>query len=225
MEEEIVKFYEPVKKEQSEKSLEKKTDTTHQDTYADKKREPYQPKPFVQRDTPRPQSAYQQEKSGYQERDLRIRKITDQTPLPPRKIETKIEEPKREPTKQEVYQDTRKIEEAFHKPPKAHKTENQGERTVKQESPLKNISVPTFDNKNAVSLKDALAKAMSEHNREITKVDEGVKEVQEVPAPVYVPPKKSIATYDDDTKKYNEAIELKIRKEIDEEVLRKLLED
>ena len=229
VEEEIIKFYEPVKKENSEKPIEKKTDTMYHSAYADKKREPYQPRPFVQKEAPRTTTEYHQEKSGYQERDLRVRKITDQTPLPPRKVVAKIEEPQKEPTKQEIYSENRKIEEEFHKPPKSPKIEHHAERNIEKntrpESPLKNISVPTFDNKPASSLKDALAKAMNEHNKEITKIDDDSKNVHVDTVPVYVPPKKAIATYDDDTKKYNETIELKIRKEIDEEVLLKLLEE
>ena len=245
VEEEIVAFYAPVKKE--EKPREARLEQAEKPTFVEKKREPYQPHSPISRypipeqnTTQGKEEAPQQEKptkTEREERDLHVRKITDQTPLPPRRIDPKREdEPKKEKIMHERYSETRKIEEAFHKPPQGSqrsKLPYQEERSRKQESPLKNISVPTFDDKPALSLKDALAKALSERVPESKKksdeqivsesIHEGVKS-EEILRESFSP-KKPIQTYDDDTKKYNEAIELKVRKEIDEEILRKLLED
>jgi hypothetical protein len=57
------------------------------------------------------------------ERVLKIRKITDQTPLPPRRVEQKKDEGgQRKITKDTIYSDNRTIEEQFHSAPT--KTEN-----------------------------------------------------------------------------------------------------
>ena len=163
-----------------------------------------------------------------------MRKITDTTPLPPRRFEPKKQEERKDSLKQIVYSDNRKIEEVFHQPPQPlhnARPKYQPEKNKNSEPILRNISVPVFDEKPALSLKDALAKALSEHNKDNVvapsytqgndaidvstlhnkeKKDEGVRPMRR---------------QSDDEKKYNEKIELKVRKEIDEEILRKLLED
>lgn len=131
-----------------------------------------------------------QEGAQRTERQLHIRKITNDTPLPPRRREVR-----KESTKQDVYADNRSIEEEFHKPPQVSKSPMYEERNTKNESPLQNISVPTFDNKPALSLKDALAKAMNEHKGETSKENKQHDEIEQT------------------------------RKEVSEEVLRKLLEE
>ena len=228
VEEEIVAFYEPMKKE--EKPREPRPDQGDKPVFSEKKKEPYQPHSPISR-YPIPEKSVvevkpQEEVIERKERDLQVRKITDQTPLPPRRIEPrKEEEPQKEKVMQKAYSETRKIEEAFHKPPRTQtegKNSYHEEKPRRQESPLKNITVPTFDDKPALSLKDALAKAMSDNTSSNVQKEEAVKEAVNREA---FSSKKPIQTYDEDTKKYNEAIELKVRKEIDEEVLLKLLED
>lgn len=145
-----------------------------------------------------------------EERVLPIRKITDQTPLPPRKYEEKrVDENKN--VKKDSYSENRAIEEEFHRPPSsAKKVPFYEERKPKQENVLEKISVPTFDDKPALSLKDALAKAMKEEETRNKSQVNGVisEEVTEVAESAAV-------------QKHEE----KTQKEISEEVLRKLLED
>ncbi len=228
VEEEIVAFYEPTKKEEIKR--EARPDQGNKPVFSEKRKEPYQPHSPISR-YPIPEKNVtevkpQEEAVERKERDLRVRKITDQTPLPPRRVEPrKEEEPQKEKIMQKAYTETRNIEEAFHKPPLAKpeaKLAYHEEKPRRHESPLKNITVPTFDDKPALSLKDALAKVMNEHASSNTQKQE---EVKEAPPREAVSQQKPIQIYDEDTKKYNEAIELKVRKEIDEEVLRKLLED
>jgi hypothetical protein len=233
VEDEIVAFYAPVQKE--ERREPKKEDLGYQspqsrDTREDRRPSPYQqspktlyqqpaPKPFIQAEQPRKEEA--------RERTLPVRKITDQTPLPPRRVEQKHEEPKKESTREDVYFDNRKIEEEFHKPPQAHTTKKSypenphQEKRNRETSPLKSISTPSFDDKPARSLKDALEQAMNEHKNESTRTS-----VVGQPEDVVTSRAGESSTkkrYDDDESVH--ARELKVRKEIDEEVLRKLLED
>ena len=146
------------------------------------------------------------ERNDRDERNLRVRKITDQTPLPPRRIEPRRDDStKKEATRQDVYFENRSIEEEFHKPPQAtNKKPLYEERRPKQESPLESMSVPTFDDKPAISLKDALAKAMNERKE---------REYRE----------EAIREKEGNTQQKDE--EEKVRKEVAEDVLRKLLED
>jgi hypothetical protein len=137
------------------------------------------------------------------ERKLSIRKITDQTPLPPKRFESKKEKEEeiKEVTKEDVYFENRAIEEGFHAPPQqankqTYKEKGENRRDSK-EGVLKSMTVPTFDSAPAVSLKDALAKAMREH-------EEG----------------KIITSRDKTTDD-----EQPTHKEVPEETLRKLLED
>jgi hypothetical protein len=229
VEEEIVAFYEPIKKE--EKPREPRPDQGDKPVFTEKKKEPYQSHSPISR-YPLPEKSTQQEKSleettERRERNLHVRKITDQTPLPPRRVDPQRgEDQRKDKVMQKAYTETRKIEEAFHKAPLAKgdiKSAYQEEKPRREESPLKNISVPTFDDKPALSLKDALAKAMQEHSSSNTQKQDEFEKV--VPLHETSSLKRGTQTYEEDTKKYNEAIELKVRKEIDEEVLRKLLED
>lgn len=253
VEEEVIAFYTPAKKE--ERPGDKQSDRPEKPQYQEKKKETYQPHSPISRypippqvipeqsvpgeDFP-PRKEGWQEKSKQQEqpepqpeaqpfireeRKLPIRKITDSTPLPPRRVESKREE-RKEVTKQDVYVDTRKIEEVFHQPPQAKRPAYQADRSrFRDQEPLQHISRPTFDDKPALSLKDALAKALSEHKTESVKIHESRSSEDFIPIVKPTEQEKPKPQYSDDEKKYNEKIELKIRKEIDEEVLRKLLED
>lgn len=131
------------------------------------------------------------------ERDLKVRKITDQTPLPPRRAEVKQVDQQ----VKDSYQENRKIEEAFHQPPKRSQNTSFPERNRRKENTeLKTISVPEFDNKPAISLKDALTKAMQEHSQESNKEEK------------------------QDSQKKQDDVD-PTRKEVSEDVLRKLLEE
>lgn len=231
VEDEIVAFYAPVQKEEKrepkkEESPYQKVDSSPKgDARIEKRPAPqYQqaPRSSAQQDFPR--------RDEVRERTLPVRKITDQTPLPPKRIEPKKDEPNKEATKHDVYFDNRKIEEEFHKPPQATKKpyheDRRDDRNERQTSPLKNISVATFDDKPALSLKDALAKAMNEHKTEADKVIKTPHEEIKTPTPEAAKPERPKQQYlDEHEDSYNKKIELKIRKEIDEEVLKKLLED
>jgi hypothetical protein len=244
VENEVIEFYTPVKKEFVEKPKDKPYDApvrTQPQDYQERKREPYQPKTqttnynnktvYQKQEQVQDQKIEQRAEQKQEEvvaregRDLRVRKITDTTPLPPRAIAPRREEePKKEFTKQESYVENRKIEEQFHRPPQAQKKQYQPE-TPRYESPLKNISTPTFDDKPALSLKDALAKAMNEHKSETTQLtDKRVAQAEESQTK-RISEGRMINRRDDEDEGYNKKIELKIRKEIDEEILRKLIED
>lgn len=233
VEDEVVAFYAPVVKEEKrepkkeENSYQKPEVKENKEFKEERRQTPYHPsqRPF------QPQEGQRNEER--RERTLPIRKITDHTPLPPRRVEQRREEGKQEPTKNDVYFDNRKIEEQFHRPPQAvrkpyqdDRIQSGNDRNQREASPLKSISVPTFDdNKPALSLKDALAKAMNEHKSETVRVQEGqdkneIKNVIET-----APYEKPTRRHGEEDDVYNKKIELKIRKEIDEEVLRKLLED
>jgi hypothetical protein len=141
---------------------------------------------------------------GREERQLHVRKITDQTPLPPKKFEPRRDEPAKELTREEVYQKSRNIEEEFHKPPQAKEKASYEERKQKTESPLKPISTPSFDEKPATSLKDALKKALDDHEAEKKRGQDGDTSnntLKKDPQPSVSP------------------------KEVSEDILRKLLED
>lgn len=254
VEEEVVAFYSPVKKEErpnersgeksGEKSSDKQFDRPEKTAYVEKKKEPYQPHspisryPIPSHNNPLPESKPEVKVVGTgeerKERELTVRKITDTTPLPPRRFEPKKEEERKDSLKQIVYSDNRKIEEVFHQPPQPlhnARPKYQPEKNKNSEPILRNISVPVFDEKPALSLKDALAKALSEHNKDnvvapsytqgndaidVSTLHNKEKKDEEV---------RPTRRQSDDEKKYNEKIELKVRKEIDEEILRKLLED
>ncbi len=231
VENEIVEFYTPVKKEQTEKPKEKPYEKAEAPEYTDRKREPYQARQPQQAGAPYketlPKEQYRKSESAEQRdvphRDLRVRKITNTTPLPPRRTDVRREEPKRETTRQDVYLENRKIEEEFHRPPQSSKKPPFEEQIQHETSPLKSISVPTFDDKPALSLKDALAKAMSEHKKE--SAPDVVDEQRNQQKSATVAQEERARRYSKDDEQYNKKIELKIRKEIDEEILRKLVED
>ena len=109
---------------------------------------------------------------------------------------------------------------------KPYQDERAHERSNRDTSPLKSISVPTFDDKPALSLKDALAKAMREHTTETAPLTETFPKKDATPKVEASSQETSTKRQrEDGDESYNKKIELKIRKEIDEEVLRKLLED
>lgn len=228
VEDEIVAFYAPVQKEEKREPKKENFGQQKQDTFVrDTPREDRR-KPEIQA---REKESSENESFKFEEkkqRTLQVRKITDQTPLPPRRIEPKKEEPKKEPTKHDVYFDNRKIEEEFHKPPQTLKRQYQNDRSRERDdrdtSPLKGISTPTFDDKPALSLKDALAKAMNEHKAEASRATERKLSEDDFLKIEPQAQERSPRNQEEDDA-YNKKIELKIRKEIDEEVLRKLLED
>ncbi len=192
-EEEIAEFYKPIHKEVAPKTETKKayTETPPAKSFqTDQKRTTHTSSAGVG-------------VAQKQERTLNIRKITDETPLPPKRFEPKKEEIKNEDAQEEdVYFKNRQIEEAFHKPPQTKNQNQFPERKQKQETPLKKMAVPTFDEKPAMSLKDALAKAMSEQSQQTNTVKEDIL-------------KKTEAVTDRDI----------MQKEVSEEILRKLLEE
>jgi hypothetical protein len=207
VEEEVALFYAPAHKEQVEKTEKPKEGNTPyvqsktpERDFAQPKQQVYQKRevyePRERREEKREPRVERSEGVRRDERQLHIRKITDQTPLPPRRFEPKREEPVilKEVTKESVYSENRAIEEAFHKAPLADNKTVYEEKKTQQESPLKSMSVPTFDDKPAISLKEALAKAMSEHDSEKIKEEKIIEDE-------------------------------KVRKEVSEDVLRKLLED
>lgn len=103
---------------------------------------------------------------GSGEKIIKVRKIRDDTPLPPRPLPKKEEE-----RDLGSYEKSRNIEEAFHRPPKTDSQRQRrggerGQRDPRRENVPKVIDAPMFDEKPANSLKDALAKAMSEHQEE-----------------------------------------------------------
>jgi hypothetical protein len=105
-----------------------------------------------------------------------------------------------------VYHKNRSVEEVFHTPPAKQKEEPFVQKREKQKT-LQTISVPKFDDKPAVSLKDALKKAMEDAQEERDTSSHDAKEddsSQAVSVEDALPPRK---------------------KEVPEDVLRKLLED
>ena len=214
VEDEIAQFYTIPQKEENKKDV-PQTSLGYITPKAAPYKAPYSPAQSQVRTSP---SEFKHQSSSPVSRDLRVRKITNDMPLPPRRAEGRKEEvPKKELTKDEVYAENRSIEEKFHKPPTPPQRLHQEERDTKEEVKLKNISVPNFDNKPALSLKDALIKAMHEHKsvpqEEAKKekfIDNSYRRVVEVPG---------------EDKNFFYERDLKVRKEVDEDVLRNLLED
>jgi hypothetical protein len=139
-------------------------------------------------------------------RCLAIRKITNDTPLPPKVFHQKQREEKVEVPSQTPYEVARKLEEKFHKPPTLKEEER--ENRERKEKVLKHIDAPVFDEKPAKSLKDALFEAMQEHENTFKK-DETAQSSRR----------------DEELEEKKEVKELKVKKEVDEAVLRRLLED
>lgn len=178
-EEEVASFYQSYKVEV--KKQQPPAPTTY--SSAAQYQKPYETqKPQIRQETPH---------VSVQEKHLPVRKITNETPLPPRRFDTRKERPKhpQEERVHDVYSQNRKIEEDFHKPPHVQRNQDFIPSQERVSPPLQKISAPIFDDKPAMSLKDALQKAITEHKIETEKVE--------------VPTKKEVA----------------------EDVLRKLLED
>jgi hypothetical protein len=196
VEDEIKAFYAPVHKEPAPRVPTPEKSVPQQNV-------PYQSQPkaqyrdsFQEKSIQKNGNTFQKSEQGArEERRLPIRKITDQTPLPPRRFESRREEPQKNVEHQDAYSASRNIEEQFHKAPQTAQKPFFEEQQPHHESSLKKIVTPTFDDKPAVSLKDALAKALSERDE--------------------IPPEKS---KDVDTIQSTP-------KEVSEDVLRKLLED
>lgn len=225
VEDEIALFYAPIPKP------EKKKDPVSMDAHVSVVTQPVPKTNSFSNNTPRqqPQSysgtAQQYSPIEKERRDLRVRKITNDTPLPPRRVEVRKEEaPKKEVTKDDVYAGNRSIEEKFHQPPTGEERPRHNTRQQNYETPLKNITVPTFDDKPALSLKDALAKAMTEHEQSHKK-DE-FESAHSLPVPeVKKEPYMGALVKDEPQQSKTIEKELKVRKEVDEDVLRGLLED
>jgi Type IV secretion-system coupling protein DNA-binding domain len=213
VEEEIAAFYKPIYKEpapkpaatfdkpaQQQSSSYQQHNTPYQQNgapYQSAQTRTPQRESFQEREKPRRDDRVQggrEEACAREERRLPIRKITDQTPLPPRRFESRREEPQRKDERRDIYAENRSIEEQFHKPPHVSSKPSFEEKKP-QESPLKTITTHTFDDKPAVSLKDALAKALKEKDNDAHGVQAEV------------------------------AIQDSTQKEVSEDVLRKLLED
>jgi hypothetical protein len=108
VEDEIVAFYAPIQKEEKkEPKKEQYNDNQKQDAPEQRDRQEVRQFPSRKQEST-PEAIRVAPKN---ERTLPVRKITDQTPLPPRRFEPKREEVKKEPTKQDVYFENRKIEE------------------------------------------------------------------------------------------------------------------
>jgi hypothetical protein len=220
VEDEIVAFYAPIIKEPKKQSKDDQSkDVGNTPTQATKNDE--HPKAH---DDSRSQHSQAQVKN---ERTLQVRKITDKTPLPPKRIEQRREEKTRVQTKDDLYSANRSIEEEFHKPPKHHQEEKSPIAHVEtmtqteNQSPLKHISVPTFDDRQPLSLKDALQKAMNDF-----KSESGAKEIRDQASSLHTNQTRRDGRFSDDEDEGRaKSIELKVKKEVDEDVLRKLLED
>ncbi len=138
------------------------------------------------------------------EREMKVREIRNDTPLPQKAIEPKRlgrrETDPVVPRKVPVYPETREERPRHQEEHRTPRAEDRS-REPRDEKPK------TFDEKPALSLKDALAKAMEEHKAEIGEnVTETMKAKEQAD-------KKEAAE--------NE----RIRKEISEEVLRKLIDE
>ncbi len=141
VEEEVSQFYAPIILEKKPKKI---------DTEIKKETQEVELKKEESRPTP-------------SEKIIKVRKIRDDTPLPPRSI------PRRDPERDSSsYEKSRTIEEAFHRPPKSdnQRRAKNTDREPRRDNPPKIIDTPLFDERPANSLKDALAKAMSEHQEE-----------------------------------------------------------
>ncbi len=178
VEEEVAQFYAPV-------VIEKK-----------KKEEPVKEPIREERREEKKTVIHSETAQSPSEKIVRVRKIRDDTPLPPRTMPRRVDQTI-------VSSDGgRAVEEAFHRPPRSgergrQRNPDSRDRRVEQ---VKAIDTPLFDEKPALSLKDALAKAMSEHTEEKSR------EVKEVPV-------------------QESSVEEKRKREVEEEVLRKLLEE
>jgi hypothetical protein len=203
VEEEIKTFYAPVHKEPTPKSqaYEKTSSAPQQSSeYQPAHQKTFKRDSYQEKSTPRREESFQKneqknDQGVREERRLPIRKITDQTPLPPRRFESRRDESQKKEQSQDAYSASRDIEEQFHKAPHTNHKPFFEEQRSQQEPTLKKIETPTFDEKPAVSLKDALAKALSQRD--------------DLPAEK---PEQSDASQS-------------TRKEVSEDVLRKLLED
>jgi hypothetical protein len=219
VEEEIVAFYTPVQKEEKKPAKQAFAQEDDVASYTQPKRtydSPQRP----------PQKQVYDDRGNNNARTLQVRKITDSTPLPPKRFEKRNNDPVQH--KDTSYMQAREVEEAFHKPPqhakKQNTFENQYTKPAKQQ-PLEKISVPLFDEKPANSLKDALAKAMKDRadekltpcadeiqSKNAVFLEDSVEQV--VPRPRF-----------DEGEEYTKKIHLKVKKEIDEDILRNLIED
>ena len=202
VEEEIASFYAPPKKPESKK----------EEPRAMPSREEYKGKQETR-------SVITQENG---KRDLSVRKITDTTPLPPRYIAPRQARPSYEQsTKAKVYRDNRSIEEQFHKPPSPPSSRYESRSIKGDDTMLSHISTPTFDERPATSLKDALAKALSENGGGSSPKEELYRKEQEEKRQKRDEEEKQLRGEEikKDTK------ELTVRKEVDEDTLRKLLEE
>jgi hypothetical protein len=216
VEDEVAAFYAPAKKEEKKKEAQQ-----NQEQYVPQKSAP-QGGNEKRYDTQKEPQKF--EKFDRKERDLRVRKITDNTPLPPKRFEGRRDQEQAvKEVKDKTYSNTRNIEEEFHKPPAvkdsfdtSHQQKNHKKNDTTQ---LERISVPPpYGEKPASSLKEALDKALNEYK-------DALHETKEQNENDQLLHQKQEELDRQDEKKKEEARELKIRKEIDEDTLRALLDD
>ncbi|MEN9880963.1 MAG: hypothetical protein RLZZ308_146 [Candidatus Parcubacteria bacterium] len=207
VEEEIAAFYTPKVKEGSKQGKEHKdTSVVDSDFHTKKQGEQSSHQFSNNREDKKhpngnhqPSRQYDHSASPQYEKVLKVRKITNQTPLPPRVHS----ERNKENNTRDAYVSSRAIEESFHKAPtKDERQKDTSLSTKKQnrESQLPAVDVPHFDNAPPMSLKDALKKAMEEHEHA-----KGVDD-KKIPQEHHSP-------------------QLQKRGEVSEDVLRKLLTD
>lgn len=191
VEEEVAQFYAPVVIEKKKKE-EPAKESVGEQTKPEEKREERKD----ERSGERKEVTHTQTLQSSSEKIVRVRKIRDDTPLPPRSM------PRRTDQATASGDGARAVEEAFHRPPRSSERGRQRnpDSRDRRVEPAKTIDTPLFDEKPALSLKDALAKAMSEHTEEKSRE-----------------PKEAVVR--------ESAVEEKKRKEVEEEVLRKLLEE
>jgi tRNA isopentenyl-2-thiomethyl-A-37 hydroxylase MiaE len=204
VEDEITRFYTPKPKE------EKKRDTIERP----REQNEHHTSEYSQQNKTRtsaPQDAPTRESQRMrtlapQEKVVKVRKITDATPLPPKPFHKE----KRENAQSvDTYAVNRSVEEAFHTPPLREDKKQHFSTSTKKEPPqpvLEKMSVPREEAFQGTSLKEALKRAMEEHEQETHKERSAPKEEQKTE------PKQDTAT----------SVH---KKEVSEDVLRKLLQD
>lgn len=174
VEDEVAAFYVPIPKPEKKKDppqagYEKPYEKSYEKPQDKKFEGGEQRSSEVKKEEYSSRSTSQQQSQPYQ-KNLQVRKITDQTPLPPRTFQPRREDPRdqKDYSQKDPYFENRKIEETFHQPPVKRQPEpfRRQERNTAEPAPLQKIVTPNFDEKPAVSLKDALAKAMTEHKEQ-----------------------------------------------------------
>jgi tRNA isopentenyl-2-thiomethyl-A-37 hydroxylase MiaE len=204
VEDEITRFYTPKPKE------EKKKDTTDKHKEKNEYHATSSHLAEQERTTPRQETHTREAQKARtftpQEKVVKVRKITDATPLPPKSFPRE----KRDTAQpSDAYAVSRSVEEAFHKPPVREDKKPHFSVNTKKDSPqpvLEKMSVPREEAFQGTSLKDALKKAMEEHEQE-TRKERSLFTEEKVVTPTQEP---------------TTSVE---KKEVSEDVLRQLLQD